>query len=69
MVMSLSARLAQRMAETYGLVLRPCPVELNHTRLSLLFHRRFEADPGHAWLRRLLLTVAREVGPVPGVGA
>ncbi|WP_439548757.1 LysR family transcriptional regulator [Falsiroseomonas sp.] len=69
MVMSLSGRLAQRMAETYGLVLRPCPVELNHTRLSLLFHRRFEADPGHAWLRRLLLSVAREVGPVPGVGA
>jgi len=69
MVMTLSARLAQRMAETHGLVLRPCPVEIRHTRLSMIFHRRFEADAGHAWLRRLILSVAREVGPVPGVGA
>ncbi|MGG5820139.1 LysR family transcriptional regulator [Falsiroseomonas sp. HW251] len=69
MVMTLSARLATRLAETYGLVLRPSPVPIRHTRLSLIFHRRFEADAGHAWLRRTLLAVAREVGPVPGVGA
>ena len=69
MVMTLSARLAQRLAETHGLVIRPCPVTTRHTRLSLVFHRRFEADPGHAWLRRTLLAVAREVAPVPGVGA
>jgi DNA-binding transcriptional LysR family regulator len=69
MVMTLSARLAMRMAESPGLVVRPVPVEIRHTRLSLVFHRRFEADAGHAWLRRTLLTVAREVGPVPGVGA
>ena len=69
MVMTLSARLAMRMAEAHGLVVRPCPVPIRHTRLSLVFHRRFEADPGHAWLRRTLLAVAREVGPVPGVGA
>lgn len=65
MVMTLSARLAQRLARTYGLVQRPCPVAFEHVRLSLVFHRRFEADAGHAWLRRLLLVVAREVGPVP----
>jgi DNA-binding transcriptional LysR family regulator len=69
MVMTLSARLAMRLAETHALVVRPCPVEIRHTRLSLVFHRRLEADPGHAWLRRTLLAVAREVGPVPGVGA
>jgi DNA-binding transcriptional LysR family regulator len=69
MVMTLSARLAMRLAEAHGLVVRPVPVEIRHTRLSLIFHRRFEADPGHAWLRRLLLAVAREVPPVPGVGA
>ena len=69
MVMTLSARLAQRMSETHGLVLRPCPVEIRHTRLSMIFHRRFEADAGHAWMRRQILSVAREVGPVPGVGA
>jgi DNA-binding transcriptional LysR family regulator len=65
MVMTLSGRLAQRLAELHGLAVRPCPVEIRHTRLSLVFHRRFEADAGHAWLRRLLMNVAREVGPVP----
>jgi DNA-binding transcriptional LysR family regulator len=69
MVMTLSARLAMRLAEVHGLAVRPVPVEIRHTRLSMVFHRRFEADSGHAWLRRTLLTVAREVGPVPGVGA
>jgi DNA-binding transcriptional LysR family regulator len=69
MVMTLSARLAMRLAEAHGLIVRPVPVETRHTRLSLVFHRRFEADAGHAWLRRTLLAVARDVGPVPGVGA
>jgi DNA-binding transcriptional LysR family regulator len=65
MVMTLSSRLAQKLAAAHGLVLRPCPVEIEHLRLSLVFHRRFEADAGHAWLRRLLLAVARDVGPAP----
>jgi len=60
MVMALSARLAMQLAEAHGLVLRPCPVQIPHTRLSLIFPRRLEADQGHAWLRRLMLTVARE---------
>jgi DNA-binding transcriptional LysR family regulator len=64
--MTLSARFAQQLAEAHGLVLRPCPVEISHMRLSLVFHRRFEADQGHAWLRRTLLAVAREIGPAPG---
>jgi DNA-binding transcriptional LysR family regulator len=63
MVMALSARLARQMATAHGLALQPCPVETRHTRLSLIFHRRFEADQGHAWLRRLLLNVAREATP------
>ena len=44
----LAARLAANMAAAHGLVLRDPPVEIRHTRLSLIFHRRFEADPGHA---------------------
>ena len=69
MVITLSSRLAQWLAEAQALVVRPCPVPIRHTRLSLVFHRRFEADAGHAWLRRSLLAVARQLGPVPGVGA
>jgi DNA-binding transcriptional LysR family regulator len=69
MVMTLSSRLATRLAEVHPLAVRPSPVPIRHTRLSLVFHRRFEADAGHAWLRRTLLAVARDVGPLPGVGA
>lgn len=68
MVMTLSGRLAQRLAAAHGLVLRPCPVPIRHTRLSLVFHRRFTADAGHAWLRRLLIALAREAPPPPVAG-
>lgn len=61
MIMTLSARLARQMAATHGLALREPPVNVRHTRLSMVFHRRFEADPGHAWLRRLLLAEARSL--------
>jgi len=61
MIITLSARLAHQLAVAHGLVVRCPPVPVRHTRLSLVFHRRFEADAGHAWLRRLILALAREV--------
>ncbi|WP_207538916.1 LysR family transcriptional regulator [Sabulicella rubraurantiaca] len=61
LIITLSARLAEAMAASHGLVTRPTPVDVRHTRLSLVFHRRLEADAGHAWLRRLILAEAREV--------
>ncbi|MDB5380288.1 MAG: transcriptional regulator [Rubritepida sp.] len=60
MIMTLSARLATQMVEGHRLVLRDPPISVKHTRLSMVFHRRFEADPGHAWLRRMLIAEARE---------
>ncbi len=60
MIITVSARLAESLATPHRLVVREPPVAVRHTRLSLVFHRRFEADPGHAWLRRLLLAEARE---------
>lgn len=65
LVMTLSGRLARLLADAHGLVLRPCPVPIRHTRLSLVFHRRSEADAGHAWLRRTLIALAREADPPP----
>lgn len=63
MVITLSSRLAAQLALAHRLVVRDPPVEVRHTRLSLVFHRRFEADQGHAWLRRLILAIARDVAP------
>jgi hypothetical protein len=61
MIMTLSARLATQMATSGRIITREPPINVRHTRLSMIFHRRFEGDPGHAWLRRLLLAEAREV--------
>jgi LysR family transcriptional activator of mexEF-oprN operon len=69
MVMTLSGRLAQLLAAAHGLVVRESPVEIRHTRLSMIFHRRLESDSGHAWLRRLMLAVARDVPAVEAGGA
>lgn len=63
MIITLSARLVRGLAAAHGLAVRTPPVGIRHTRLSLVFHRRFEADAGHAWLRRLLIAVARGVAP------
>jgi DNA-binding transcriptional LysR family regulator len=63
MIITLSARLGKELARLHGLITRDPPVAVRHTRLSLVFHRRFEADPGHAWLRRLILAIARSVEP------
>lgn len=63
MIMTLSARLAEMLGRGHGLVCRESPLAIRHVRLSLVFHRRFEADQGHAWLRQLLLKVARAVKP------
>ncbi|MCB4824985.1 LysR family transcriptional regulator [Roseicella aerolata] len=63
MVITLSSRLAAQLALAHRLVLRDPPIEVRHTRLSLVFHRRLEADAGHAWLRRLILAIARDVAP------
>lgn len=60
MIITLSARLAAQMSEAHGLITRAPPIDVRHTRLSMVFHRRFEADPGHAWLRRMLIAEARE---------
>jgi DNA-binding transcriptional LysR family regulator len=60
MIMTLSSRLAHQLVEGHRLVIRELPIEVTHTRLSMVFHRRFEADPGHAWLRRMLIAEARE---------
>jgi DNA-binding transcriptional LysR family regulator len=63
MIMTLSSRLAEKLGRSHGLVCRESPLAIRHLRLSLVFHRRFEADQGHAWLRQMLLKVARAVKP------
>lgn len=49
------------LAESKGLRLLPCPVELDPLRLALWWHPQFEADAGHRWLRDTLRDVTRDL--------
>jgi DNA-binding transcriptional LysR family regulator len=38
----------------------PLPLRMPEIREVLVWHKRNEPDPGHAWLRDILIEVARE---------
>jgi DNA-binding transcriptional LysR family regulator len=38
----------------------PLPTRVTETREVLVWHKRNEPDPGHAWMRDILVEVARE---------
>jgi hypothetical protein len=42
-------------------VSRPAPVECGQLRFYLLWHARAQADGRHAWLRRQISNVAKEL--------
>lgn len=54
MVATVPERLAQSIAEPFGLVSRPHPVRLPQIAINLFWHARFHRDPGNQWLRGLL---------------
>jgi DNA-binding transcriptional LysR family regulator len=50
-LLTLPARLAQRLAPGFGLVTATPPLEVRHFPVSVFWHRRNSADPRTAWLR------------------
>ncbi len=61
---SLIATLPERLASTLQAMvpvkLFPLPLRMPEAREVLVWHKRNEPDPGHAWLREILIEVARE---------
>jgi len=55
-----SERFARRLAARFALQVLPPPLDLPSCHGSQVWHPRFDADPAHAWLRRLVVKVARE---------
>ena len=51
----------------FGLVTRPAPVELPGAPIVVSWHRRYDSDPAHAWLRREVVAALRPDG-VSGAG-
>lgn len=54
-------RLATRLAATSNLRVLECPGEAEPIVEALWWHRQYEDDPAHAWLRRLVMDTARRL--------
>lgn len=52
---TMHARLARLFAKELGLSLSPVPVGLPEVTVSMLWHASYDGDPGHAWLRQLIV--------------
>ena len=60
---TLAATLPERVAQMYAnalpILILPLPFEVPHTQEVLLWHKRHEADPAHAWLREMIVKLTR----------
>ncbi len=57
MICSLPSRMAQSFADAHKLKTFPLPIEKVEIPLHLAWHQRFDADPGHAWIRNALTSL------------
>ena len=55
-------RLAARLADRMDLRVMECPGHTEPIVESLWWHRQYEEDIAHAWLRRLIVEAARDLG-------
>lgn len=59
-VLTISERIAKRYQASLGLRLLEVPLKLRPYALSLLWHPRLDADPGHRFLRNVLVRASKE---------
>ena len=52
-MLTVSERVAKRLAPSLGLRVLDAPIELRPYALSLLWHPRFDGDPAHRFVREL----------------
>ncbi|MCA2980198.1 MAG: LysR family transcriptional regulator [Myxococcaceae bacterium] len=62
-VLTISERMARRLAGTFGLVVLETPLPLRPYALSLLWHPRQDSSPEHSWLRQLFVRAAELAAP------
>jgi DNA-binding transcriptional LysR family regulator len=68
-LLTVSERIAERMAPGLGLRILEPPLPLEPYALSLVWHPRFDGDAGHRFLREVLARVARAAAPETHPGA
>ena len=60
-VLIVSERIALKLAPLLGLEIFEAPLPLEPFALSMVWHPRFDADAGHAWLRKCLTKVTQSM--------
>ncbi|MGE0211879.1 MAG: LysR substrate-binding domain-containing protein [Parvibaculaceae bacterium] len=60
-VVTMHARIARIFAAELGLSLSSPPVKLRDIAISLLWHASYDRDPGHAWLRQIVVRLVSEL--------
>ncbi len=60
-VITVSERLAQRLAPQHGLAIVEPPAALPSYTLNMAWHERHQADPAHLWLRDLMVRAASQL--------
>lgn len=65
-VVTMSERLAQRIAPVLDLAMLEPPVALPHYTLAMVWHERQDADPAHRWLRD---AIVRAASRLPALGS
>lgn len=58
-VLTVSERIAARLGPGLGLVVLEAPLPLEPFALSMVWHPRFDADPGHRWLREQVVAATK----------
>ncbi|MEM9072761.1 MAG: LysR family transcriptional regulator [Myxococcota bacterium] len=61
-VVTISERIARKLGPPLGLKILEPPLPFEPFALSMVWHPRFDADPGHRWLRERLLEVTEAMG-------
>ncbi|MGL5992275.1 MAG: LysR substrate-binding domain-containing protein, partial [Aeromonas sobria] len=67
MIVTLSKLYARNATQVYPLLQLPLPIALDSISHLLIWHQRHSEDPGHRWLRELLLTqIMSQLQPASG---
>jgi DNA-binding transcriptional LysR family regulator len=61
LVATLPEHLAKTLAQVARLKILPLPFNTPATREVVIWHKRNEPDPGHAWLRDIVIEAAKEM--------
>ncbi|MGW7267460.1 LysR family transcriptional regulator [Streptomyces sp. NPDC054842] len=70
LVVAVPELVSRPLLEGLGLVVRPLPLPMPGIPVHLAWHRRYDNDPAHAWLRARARTALRDAcgGPAEGAG-